>query len=203
MLGLAVFVLLLPVQSPGGGGARSAEQTSVAVGPLESRVEAYWKRRQAKDVSGAYAFYCSAYKNRVPQAEFLQLTRLTRFNLQDIRVARVNSKGDRAEVTISYRFLMPTVSQDMLASESTEVWLHEAGEWCKEDEPLILPFPRPPTTCRRNTPGDSALPRGCADLAHPSRCWPGADDLLTSSDAAAQALSPADRGGLPRLRIWP
>jgi hypothetical protein len=110
---------------------------------LESRAEAYWKRREAKDLAGAYAFYCAGYRQRVSQSEFVALTRLTRLDIRETQVSRIDHAGDRAAVTVSYTFIMPMVSSDPLAGDVTEWWSREAdGRWCREDEPLILPFGR-------------------------------------------------------------
>ena len=116
----------------------------VATG-VTARAEAYWKRREAKDLLGAYAFYCSAYKKRVSQAQFLGLTRLSRFDLRDTRVQAGAETGNRVEVTVSLRFVMPKVALEPLETRSTEWWARDTdGQWCKEDEPLVLPFPRNP-----------------------------------------------------------
>lgn len=90
----------------------AVRSTSAASERLQSHIEEYWKRRQAKDLAGAYAFYCTAYKARVPQAEFLQLTRLTRTDLRGVRVARIKQTGDRAEVWLSLRFMIPALSAE-------------------------------------------------------------------------------------------
>ena len=111
--------------------------------PLEARVEQYWARRQAKDLSGAYEFYCAGYRSRVPREQFLQLTRLTRFDLMDIHVVHTQPAGQRAQVTIAYRFAAPMVSEKPVDGQATETWGLEAnGSWCKEDEPVVLPFPK-------------------------------------------------------------
>jgi hypothetical protein len=124
------------------GGPPSAPQPTAS--SLESRVQEYWVRRQAKDLAGAYPYYCSAYRSRVSQGQFLQMTRLVRFDIQDVRVTGVTSSGDRAEATIAYKFLMPTLLNQLLDGRTTDVWARDAdGKWCKEDEPLVLPFPPP------------------------------------------------------------
>lgn len=118
---------------------------------LESRAQEYWTRRQAKDLAGAYPYYCSAYRARVSQGQFLQMTRLVRFDLRDVRVTAAASSGDRAEVTVAYKFQMPTLADQLLDGQAKEMWVRDAdGQWCKEDEPLSLPFPppAPPSTPR-------------------------------------------------------
>lgn len=123
--------------------ARSERHHRATAEPLVARVEAYWKRREAKDLAGAYTFYCSGFKARVPQAEFLRLTRLTRFDIRDVRVAPVVENAPRLEVTISLRFSMPSLAREPIESQTKEWWARDAGwQWCKEDEPLVLPFPR-------------------------------------------------------------
>lgn len=109
---------------------------------IEKRVQEYWDRRKAKDLAGAYPFYCSPYRSRVSQAQFLQLTRLVRFDLLEVRVASVVPMADRAEVTIAYRFMVPTLPEPERDGRTTEIWARDTNEqWCKEDEPLVLPFP--------------------------------------------------------------
>ena len=117
------------------GEARSAES-------LAARVEAYWQRRQAKDLEGAYSFYCPGYKQRVQRSEFLRLTRLTRFDLREVRVEPPRPAQGRAAVTVQLRFMAPFIAPEALQGRTTEWWSRDAdGEWCKEDEPLVLPFP--------------------------------------------------------------
>ena len=117
---------------------------------LETRAQAYWARRQAKDLAGAYEFYCPEYRARVSREQFLQLTRLNRFNLTDVRVANVAAAGARSEVTITYRFFLPTLSDQPLEGRASDWWARDGtGVWCKEDEPLVLPFPG---SARRSRP---------------------------------------------------
>ena len=113
---------------------------------LENRAQQYWARRQAKDLTGAYPFYCSTYRSRVSQAQFLQLTRLVRFDLSDVRVAETAVTGDRAEVTIAYKFLAPLLNGQALDGQAKETWIRDTdGQWCKEDEAVALPFPPGPS----------------------------------------------------------
>jgi hypothetical protein len=126
-----------------GCAARQAHRQGPAAVSLESRVEAYWKRREAKDLAGAYPFYCAGYRQRVSPSEFLALTRLTRLDIRETRVSRIDHAGERTAVTVSYTFIMPMVSSEPIAGDVTESWSREAdGSWCKEDEPLVLPFGR-------------------------------------------------------------
>ena len=109
---------------------------------LEARVQHYWARRQAKDLVGAYPFYCEAYRSRVSQTAFTQLTRLNRFDLTDVKVSATVPDRDRFQVTITYRFKAPMVPADSLTGQATDAWKRDTdGKWCKEDEPLVLPFP--------------------------------------------------------------
>jgi hypothetical protein len=109
--------------------------------PVEARARQYWAKRADRDLQGAYAFYCSPYKSRVPLVEYLKLTRLVRFQLTDVRVTHATPVGDRMEVTVEYRFVAPSISAEPLRGETKDVWGRENGTWCKVDEPLILPFP--------------------------------------------------------------
>ena len=123
--------------------ARTTPQVPAAV-PLEARVNAYWERRLAKDMSGMYEFYSAEYRSRVSRDEFLKQIRLIRFDLSDVKVGKVDVSGDRARVTVNFRMQLPTVSPDKLASQSDETWVREAdGVWRKLDEPLVVPFPPP------------------------------------------------------------
>jgi hypothetical protein len=112
-------------------------------GPIEARVLGYWAKRQGKDLAGAWTFYCSEYRTRVPQPQFMQMTRLLRFDLRDLKVAQVKLSGtSKAEVTISYHFSLPTIAAQELDGQSMDTWSKDTdGQWCKDDEPLVLPFP--------------------------------------------------------------
>jgi hypothetical protein len=114
---------------------------------IEARAQTYWERRQAKDLLGAYPFYCAAYRARVSQSQFLQMTRLIRFDMKETRVSSVNindQANDKAQVTVDYKFLVPTLSAEPVSGRSTELWvLDRDGQWCKEDEPLVIPFGPP------------------------------------------------------------
>jgi hypothetical protein len=124
-------------------------ESESATSALQIRAQSYWGRRQAKDLSGAYSFYCSAYKARVPLAEFLQMTRLTRFDLKDARVTDLKPSGDSVEVVVNYRFVMPTLADQLLDGQTSERWARDSnGEWCKPDEPIVLPFPPQPVAPR-------------------------------------------------------
>jgi hypothetical protein len=116
---------------------------------LVKRVEDYWERRELKDLRGAYPFYCEEYKSRVPPDDFVRMTRLVRFDLRDIRVIKVDGDGDRRQVGIAFRFVAPMVGDGLLEGRATDVWkLGRDGRWCKEDEPIELPFlpdSRPPS----------------------------------------------------------
>jgi hypothetical protein len=109
---------------------------------LVDRATQYWERRRAKDLAGAYVFYCDAYKSRVSHDQYLQLTRLTRFELTDVKVTADPAAHDRAQVTVAYKYMMPVIDTRPLEGKTTEMWAQDKnGEWCKEDEPLILPLP--------------------------------------------------------------
>jgi hypothetical protein len=121
-----------------------AEQTAPP-DALLSRARAYWERRQAKDLAGAYAFYCAGYKGRVSQPQLMQMTRLNRFDLKDISVSATMTGADRAQVTIAYKFMLPTLPGELVDAKATDAWSRDPdGQWCKEDEPLVLPFPTGP-----------------------------------------------------------
>ena len=143
------------VQAAASQAAPAASSKAGDAGSLEARAQAYWDRRQAKDLTGAYPFYCSSYRSRVSQAQFLQMTRLVRFTLQNVKVTRTVPKGDRMEVTVDYRFLVPTLPEPEAGGQTKEIWARDAdGRWCKEDEPLVLPFPEStPTTPPAPPPG--------------------------------------------------
>jgi len=117
---------------------------------IEARAQNYWERRQAKDLLGAYPFYCTAFRARVSQSQFLQMTRLIRFNLTETRVTSVtinDQANDKAQVTVDYKFVVPTLSAEPVPGRVTELWaLDPDGQWCKADEPFVLPFrsPTPP-----------------------------------------------------------
>ena len=142
-LTLCLAVLLAPACSSRAptvstaGGSREA-----AASTLEARAQRYWDFRRDKDLSGAYELYCSDYRARVTRGEFLKLTRLVRFDLQDLRVARVLDEGGTAKVTVGFRFTLPTLPDQLVNGETTDDWKRDVdGQWCKVDEPLVMPFP--------------------------------------------------------------
>jgi hypothetical protein len=109
---------------------------------VEARALQYWDHRRNKDLDAAYGFYCSDYRARVSRGEFLKLTRLVRFDLQDVRVIRVEGEPPRANVTVGFRFTLPLPLGQLADGEATDAWKVDAdGRWCKEDEPLVMPFP--------------------------------------------------------------
>ena len=118
--------------------------------PLEARVNRYWTLRQAKDLSSLYEMYSNEYRSKVSRADFLKLTRLTRFDIVSFQVEPTRPVDARADVSISLRIQAPVLSGAEVESRSTEAWIRESdGVWYKLDEPLILPFPtRPPETSR-------------------------------------------------------
>src|SRR5438445_366324 len=95
---------------------------AVTAATVQERAQQYWARRQAKDLAGAYTFYCAGYRSRVSQAQYLQLTRLTRFDLVSIDVISAEPAGDGFDVTISYRFVAPTVADQPLIGRTSERW---------------------------------------------------------------------------------
>jgi hypothetical protein len=152
-LGLAAVIIVAC------GAVAPIVQTTAAQTPApspESRVVQYWARRQAKDLAGAWTFYCAEYQARVPQPQFMMMTRLLRFDLRDITVAKVEPRADKADVTIAYKFSLPTMPGQDLDGQSSDVWSKGAdGQWCKDDEPLVLPFP---TSAPASQPGASPAP---------------------------------------------
>jgi hypothetical protein len=136
---LVVLLMALPVSLVGQTAAAGSATIDAA---LKQRVLEYWQRRQAKDLSNAYPYYCAEYRARVPLAQFLQQTRLVRFDLTGVQVAGAEPDGRRMNVKISYRFLVPSLPQPEQSGQTTEPWMRGAdGKWCKEDEVMVLPFP--------------------------------------------------------------
>jgi hypothetical protein len=109
--------------------------------PVEVRAQQYWNKRAQRDLTGAYAFYCPSYKARVPLSEYVKQTRLVRFQLQDVHIAKTTPDGARMQVTVAYRFVVPTLGPEPVSGETTEVWERSGRAWCKVDEPLLLPIP--------------------------------------------------------------
>ena len=72
----------------------------------------------------------------------MQMTRLLRFNIEDLKITAVDVTPKAAKVVLSYAFTLPTVPDQRLKGEASAAWsLGEDGQWCKDDEPLPLPFP--------------------------------------------------------------
>jgi hypothetical protein len=129
------------------GAAQTAPQTARAAEPIpvEVRAEQYWKARAERDLIAAHPFYCTAYKARVPLNEFVKMTRLTRFELKDVKVAKTTPVGERVEVTVKFQFMAPKISAEPLDGQAMDVWAKDTdGQWCKEDEPFVLPFQKTP-----------------------------------------------------------
>jgi len=125
------------------GGAIADAQSKGETSGLEQRVLQYWARRRAKDLPGAYPFYCRQYRSKVSRDQFIQLTRLNRFDMNDLKVAGIAPQDDAFAVTITYRYMAPMISDKPLEGRSPELWKRDAdGAWCKVDEPTALPFPK-------------------------------------------------------------
>jgi hypothetical protein len=125
------------------GPSRAASDPAThAEASLRTRVSEYWALRQARNLVGIYPYYSSQYRARVSRDEFVKQTRLVRFELSDAVVAGVAMSGTRADVTVAYRLVMPTLGTEPLRSTSVETWITEPdGQWYRLDEPLQLPFP--------------------------------------------------------------
>ncbi len=108
---------------------------------LESRVEEYWRLRQRRDLLGMYDYYSAGYRGRQPRNEFVKKARLVRFEILEFRIVRTVVSGDRAEVTVGYRTVVPTIPQPV-SGEVTDTWVRDPdGRWYKEREILVSPFP--------------------------------------------------------------
>ena len=141
----AVGVSLVLIAGAGRAMAQNAPDPKPI--PVEVRAQQYWKAREARDLIAAHPFYCSAYRTRVPLNEFVKQTRLIRFELMDVTVTDAVPVGDRIAVTVEFHFLAPKVSAKPLDGQATELWAKDTdGQWCKEDEPLVVPYPKQPVT---------------------------------------------------------
>jgi hypothetical protein len=109
---------------------------------LADRVTAFMKAWQGKDLSEMYGFYCEPYRQKTPKPSFLSMTRLIRFPILEFKVAGAEVTGDKATVTVWRKSDAVGMPVGQFESESQQVWLRSSdGSWCKEDEPLVLPFP--------------------------------------------------------------
>ena len=118
-------------------------QSNSGTAGLEQRVLQYWARRQAKDLPAAYPFYCQPYRSKVSRDQFIQMTRLNRFDMKDLKVASITPQDDAFSVTITFRYLAPMISDQPLEGRSPELWKRDAdGTWCRVEEPAGLPFPK-------------------------------------------------------------
>ena len=118
--------------------------------PLEARVSRYWTLRQAKDLGALYKMYSSEYRSKVSRAEFLKLTRLTRFEIVSFQVEPPRPVDGRADVSMTLRIQPPVLSGAEVESRATQAWIRENdGVWYKRDEQLILPFPTHPAEASR------------------------------------------------------
>ena len=132
---MAMFALALGLYAD--DPSPSAQSTTALV----TRVEQYWALRQAKDLAGAWTFYCAEYRARVPRPEYMKMLRLIRFDLRDLKVAQTVVAGNTAQVTISYQLSLLRLPGQDVEGRATQRWALEDGEWCKTDEALELPFP--------------------------------------------------------------
>ncbi len=140
---LAVCLILLGCMGCSGTRAAGPQPATAAPESLESRVDAFWRLRQQKDLLGMYDYYSAAYRGRHPVREFVGKTRLIRVDILEFEVVRVVRSGDQAEVTVAYRTAIPTIPQPV-RSEVTDTWVRDPdGRWYKEREILVLPFPGP------------------------------------------------------------
>ena len=138
-----------PAAAPGAAAPQGLKTASTPAGTnpesaLKARVVEYWKRRQMKDLSGMYEFYSAGYRAAHPRTEFLAMTRLVRYPILEFRIARVaiDANGKRAKVTVGYRSSAPQIPEPF-DSEVTDNWvLDPDGLWYKEQDELILPFPK-------------------------------------------------------------
>jgi hypothetical protein len=84
----------------------------------------------------------------VPLADYAGMVRLVRFDLQDIRIAKVEKadpSGNHVQVTIAFRFVAPMLGGRLLDARAKSAWrLDNDGQWCKEDELIELPFSESP-----------------------------------------------------------
>ncbi len=75
----------------------------------------------------------------------MKLTRLVRFPILEFKVTSAELAADKATVTVWRKADTPGSPLGQVDSESQQVWLRGTdGSWCKEDEPLLLPFPGNP-----------------------------------------------------------
>jgi hypothetical protein len=111
---------------------------------LAARVQAFMTAWQARDLSEMYTFYCEPYRQKTTRTEYLKLTRLMRFPILEFSVAGAEAAEGKAVVTVRRKADAAPSPVGVFDSESQQVWVLGAdGTWCKEDEPLILPFPGP------------------------------------------------------------
>ena len=76
-----------------------------------------------------------------------------------------NPRADKADVTIAYKFSLPTMPGQDLDGQSSDVWSKGAdGLWCKEDEPLVSFLPPHARVAAGCEPGPNrSCSCGCAD----------------------------------------
>jgi len=125
--------------SSSGGPVAAAAPTDESA--LSSRVDAYWKARQRKDLSAMYELYSAGYRQRHARDQFLKKTRLVRFDILDFAILKTEITGDAAAVTVSYKTMAPPKLAEPFESRVTDRWIRDPdGRWSKERETLLLPF---------------------------------------------------------------
>jgi hypothetical protein len=112
---------------------------------LGDTVTAFWTAWKSRDLPGMYGFYCREYQSRVPREEYLKLQRLVRYPILEFSLTGAGIDGPRATVTVHARNEVPGHPLGSMESDTPQVWLMTTdGRWCKEDEPLLVPFPGVP-----------------------------------------------------------
>lgn len=114
-----------------------------SIPPALSRpVTAFWTAWKNRDLGSMYGLYCRDYQAKVPREEYMKLQRLLRYPLVEFTLTGAEVLDGRATVRIRARNDVPAHPLGSIDAETTQVWLQQAdGTWCKEDEPLLLPFP--------------------------------------------------------------
>lgn len=136
---LTAAVLWGSAQEVAGGTGR---EPAPELPSLAERVTAFMTAWRARDMSAMYGFYCGSYQQKTPKPEFLKLTRLIRLSILEFRVSDAVVAAEKATVTVWRKTDAVGMPVGQFDSESKQVWLRGAdGTWCKEDEPLLLPFP--------------------------------------------------------------
>lgn len=107
--------------------------------PLESRVEAYWTARQARDAKASCRF-------EHPETGGDESTCIARMGggpllIHSFKVNRIEVDGDQASVDLAVQYRHAAMSRDVKGS-ITDIWVRLGNEWVHKPPKAMPESPR-------------------------------------------------------------